>query len=88
MIKNCIEQKKLNNQDEVIMLIDIIKEDDLLIKIEDNIKDENKKIDENRYSNSYLYLVKLYEKKNKGLFWFESTNYDTTYYIKLKNENI
>ena len=88
MIKNCIEQKKLNNQDEVIMLIDIIKEDDLLIKIEDNIKGENKKIDENRYSNSYLYLVKLFVEKNKGLFWFESTNYDTTYYIKLKNENI
>ena len=88
MIKNCIEQKKLNNQDEVIMLIDIIKEDDLLIKIEDNIKGENKKIDENRYSNSYLYLVKLFVEKNKGLFWFESRNYDTTYYIKLKNENI
>ena len=88
MIKNCIEQKKLNNQDEVIMLIDIIKEDDLLIKIEDNIKGENKKIDENRYSNSNLYLVKLFVEKNKGLFWFESTNYDTTYYIKLKNENI
>ena len=88
MIKNCIEQKKLNNQDEVIMLIDIMKEDDLLIKIEDNIKGENKKIDENRYSNSNLYLVKLFVEKNKGLFWFESTNYDTTYYIKLKNENI
>jgi aerotaxis receptor len=88
MIKNCIEQKKLNNQDEVIMLINIIKEEDLLIKIEDNIKGENKKIDENRYSNSNLYLVKLFIEKNKGLFWFESTNYDTTYYIKLKNENI
>ncbi|MDD3054772.1 MAG: PAS domain S-box protein [Aliarcobacter sp.] len=88
MIKNCIEQKKLNNQDEVSMIINVIKEDGLLIKIEDNIKGENKKIDENRYSNSYLYLVKLFVEKNKGLFWFESTNYDTTYYIKLKNENI
>ena len=88
MIKNCIEQKKLNNQDEVSMIINVIKEDDLLIKIEDNIKGENKKIDENRHSNSYLYLVKLFVEKNKGLFWFESTNYDTTYYIKLKNENI
>ena len=88
MIKNCIEQKKLNNQDEVSMIINVIKEDDLLIKIEDNIKGENKKIDENRHSNSYLYLVKLFVEKNKGLFWFENTNYNTTYYIKLKSENI
>ena len=88
MIKNCIEQKKLNNQDEVSMIINVIKEDGLLIKIEDNIKGENKKIDENRYSNSYLYLVKLFVEKNKGLFWFENTNYNTTYYIKLKSENI
>ncbi|AXX89043.1 histidine kinase [Arcobacter suis] len=88
MIKNCIEQKKLNNQDEVSMIINVIKEDDLLIKIEDNLKGENKKIDENRHSNSYLYLVKLFVEKNKGLFWFENTNYNTTYYIKLKSENI
>ena len=88
MIKNCIEQKKLNNQDEVSMIINVIKEDGLLIKIEDNIKGENKKIDENRYSNSYLYLVKLFVEKNKGLFWFENTNYNTTYYMKLKSENI
>ncbi len=88
MIKNCIEQKKLNNQDEVSMIINVIKEDDLLIKIEDNIKGENKKIDENRHSNSYLYLVKLFVEKNKGLFWFENTNYNTTCYIKLKSENI
>ena len=88
MIKNCIEQKKLNNQDEVSMIINVIKEDGLLIKIEDNIKGENKKIDENRSSNSYLYLVKLFVEKNKGLFWFENTNYNTTYYMKLKSENI
>ena len=88
MIKNCIEQKKLNNQDEVSMIINVIKEDGLLIKIEDNIKGENKKIDENRYSNSYLYLVKLFVEKNKGLFWFENTNYNTTYYMKLKSESI
>ena len=51
--------------------------------------EEVKKIDEKiRELNSYLYLVKLFVEKNKGLFWFESTNYDTTYYIKLKNENI
>ena len=70
------------------MIINVIKEDGLLIKIEDNIKGENKKIDENRYSNSYLYLVKLFVEKNKGLFWFENTNYNTTYYMKLKSENI
>lgn len=87
MIKNSIEQTKLNKQDEVIVIISAIIEDDLIIKIEDNIKGENKQIDDNRFLNSYLSLVKLFVEKNRGLFWFESNSYNTTYYIKLKSEN-
>lgn len=85
MLKHTIEQTKLNNQDEVIVEISVMKENDLLIRIEDNIKDENKKIDES--INSYLYLVKLFVEKNKGLFWFENRTYNTTYFIKLKDES-
>lgn len=85
MIKHCIEQTKLNNQDEVRVQISVIKEDDLLIRIEDNIKGGDKKIDES--INSYLYLVKLFVEKNKGLFWFENRTYNTTYFIKLKDES-
>jgi PAS domain S-box-containing protein len=89
MLKNCIVQTKLNKQGEVTVIISVSKEeDDLLIKIEDNIKGNDKKIDENKYSNSHLYLVKLFVEKNKGLFWFKNSQYSTTYYIKLKSENI
>jgi aerotaxis receptor len=85
MLKHTIEQTKLNNQDEVRVQISVMKEDDLLIKIEDNIKGGDKKIDES--INSYLYLVKLFVEKNKGLFWFENRTYNTTYFIKLKDES-
>ena len=89
MLKNCIVQTKLNKQGEVTVIISVSKEeDDLLIKIEDNIKGNDKKIDENKYSNSHLYLVKLFVEKNKGLFWFKNSQYSTIYYIKLKSENI
>ena len=89
MLKNCIVQTKLNKQGEVTVIISVSKEeDDLLIRIEDNIKGNDKKIDENKYSNSHLYLVKLFVEKNKGLFWFKNSQYSTTYYIKLKSENI
>ena len=87
MIKHCIEQTKINNQDEVRIMISVMKEDDLLISIEDNIKGENKKIDENINKYSHLYLVKLFVEKNKGLFWLENRTYNTTYFIKLKDEN-
>lgn len=85
MLKHTIEQTKSNNQDEVRVQISLMKEDDLLIKIEDNIKGGDKKIDES--INSYLYLVKLFVEKNKGLFWFENRTYNTTYFIKLKDES-
>lgn len=85
ILKHIIEQTKLNNQDEVRVQISAIKEDDLLIRIEDNIKGGDKKIDES--INSNLYLVKLFIEKNKGLFWFENRTYNTTYFIKLKDES-
>jgi aerotaxis receptor len=87
MIKNSIELTKLNNQKEVVIIISAIKEDDLLIKIEDNIKLGDKKINENEDTNNHLYLVKLFVEKNRGLFWFENSLYSTNYYIKLKNGN-
>ena len=86
MLKHTIEQTKLNNQDEVRVEISVMKENDLLIRIEDNIKGGDKKIDES--IDGYLYLVKLFVEKNKGLFWFENRTYNTTYFIKLKEESI
>lgn len=85
ILKYTIEQTKLNNQNEVRVQISAIKEEDLLIIIEDNIKGADKKIDES--INSYLYLVKLFVEKNRGLFWFENRTYNTTYFIKLKDES-
>ena len=88
MIKNSILQTKLNKQSEVKVVISVSKEDDLLIKIEDNIKENEENIKKNRFNNTYLDLVKLFVENNRGLFWIENSAYSTIYYIKLKSENI
>ena len=88
MIKNSILQTKLNKQSEVKVVISVSKEEDLLIKIEDNIKENDKSVHENRYNNTHLDLVKLFVQNNRGLFWIENNIYGTSYYIKLKSENI
>ncbi len=88
MIKNSILQTKLSKQSEVTVIISVSKEDYLLIKIEDNIKENDENIFENRYINAHLDLVKLFVEKNRGLFWIKNSKYNTSYYIKLKSENI
>ncbi len=88
MIKNSILQTKLSKQSEVTVIISVSKEDYLLIKIEDNIKENDENIFENRYINTHLDLVKLFVEKNRGLFWIKNSKYNTSYYIKLKSENI
>ena len=55
---------------------------------EDNIKENDENIFENRYINTHLDLVKLFVEKNRGLFWIKNSKYNTSYYIKLKSENI
>jgi signal transduction histidine kinase len=84
IIKNCIDSAKLNNQKGHVIIISAIKEDDLLIKIENNIK---VLVEDNEDLNSYLHLVKLFVEKNGGLFWFENTPYNINYYIKLKSKD-
>jgi PAS domain S-box-containing protein len=88
MIKNSILQTKLSKQSEVTVIISVSKEDYLLIKIEDNIKENDENIFKNRYINTHLDLVKLFVEKNRGLFWIKNSKYNTSYYIKLKSENI
>ena len=99
IFKNCIEQTILNKADDISIYISSIAEDlggnsDVIIKIEDNIKGDNKKniIDEmlssneEKYFDSHLYLSKLFIEKNKGLFWCTNTVYNTVYFIKLHKQ--
>jgi aerotaxis receptor len=99
IFKNCIEQVVLNNVENATIFVSSIAEDldennDVIIKIEDNIKGENKKniIDEmlsstkEKYFDTHLYLSKLFIEKNKGLFWCNNTIYSTVYFIKLHKE--
>lgn len=100
IFKNCMEQTILNKTDNVTIFISAIAEDldennDVVIKIEDNIKGDNKKniIDEmlssneEKYFDTHLYLSKLFIEKNKGLFWCNNTIYNTQYFIKLHKED-
>lgn len=99
IFKNCIEQTILNKADDISIYISSIAEDlggnsDVIIKIEDNIKGDNKKniIDEmlssneEKYFDTHLYLSKLFIEKNKGLFWCTNTVYNTVYFIKLHKQ--
>ena len=99
MLKNCLEQAMLNKTENVTIFITAISENldennDVVIKIEDNIKGENKKniIDEilssneDKYFDTYLHLSKLFIEKNNGLLWCNKTIYNTTYFIKLNKE--
>ncbi len=99
MLKNCLEQAMLNKTENVTIFITAISENldennDVVIKIEDNIKGENKKniIDEilssneDKYFDTYLHLSKLFIEKNNGLLWCNNTIYNTTYFIKLNKE--
>ncbi|MDZ7818031.1 MAG: PAS domain S-box protein [Aliarcobacter sp.] len=99
IFKNCIEQTVLNKAENVTIFVSSIAEDldennDVIIKIEDNIKGENKKniidemlsSDEEKYFDTHLYLSKLFIEKNKGLFWCNNTIYNTVYFIKLHKQ--
>jgi len=98
IIKNTIEYSKLNSEDNVTIYITAIfentdKQNDVIIKIEDNIKGINKKNiineilnSEEKYFDTPLYLSKLFIEKNKGLFWCNNNEYYTIYYIKLDKE--
>lgn len=97
ILKNCIEQVDLNRFENTKIYISAIYEnidDNILIKIEDNIKSKNKKIildeillsSEDKYFDTSLYLAKLLIEKNKGLFWCKNSEKETKYYIKLTKE--
>lgn len=100
IIKNELEQTKLNKLNNVKIFISVIEEkNDVIIKIEDNIKGNFKNMinevfsssladDSKKYSNNFLYLAILLIEKNKGLFWCDNQEYNTIYYIKLNSEFI
>jgi PAS domain S-box-containing protein len=99
VIKNCLEQVIINKSENILIFITAIDEkidgsDDVVIKIEDNIKSENKRIfidevlnsSDDKYFDKHLYLSKLFVEKNRGIFWCDNTIYSTSYYIKLNKE--
>ncbi|WP_419671323.1 hypothetical protein [Aliarcobacter butzleri] len=97
ILKNCIEQVELNRIESTKIYITAIHENmnnDILIKIEDDIKSKNKKIildeiltsSEEKYFDTSIYLAKLLIEKNSGLFWCKNSEDETKYYIKLTKE--
>ncbi|MCG3718818.1 PAS domain S-box protein, partial [Aliarcobacter butzleri] len=97
ILKNCIEQVELNRIESTKIYITAIHENmnnDILIKIEDDIKSKNKKIildeiltsSEEKYFDTSIYLSKLLIEKNSGLFWCKNSEDETKYYIKLTKE--
>lgn len=97
ILKNCIEQVELNRIESTKIYITAVHENmnnDILIKIEDDIKSKNKKIildeiltsSEEKYFDTSIYLSKLLIEKNSGLFWCKNSEDETKYYIKLTKE--
>lgn len=96
--KSIISQKILANQEKLEINIESFYENnELVIKIEDNLNFSNKKIIEeilNTQSSlikksemeEYLVLVKLFIQKNGGIVWFEYDNEKSKYFIKLNME--
>lgn len=100
ILKNSLEQANMNKSENVLIYIMAIDEkidgnSDVVIKIEDNIKGENKRdfineilsATDDKYFDTYLYLSKLFIEKNGGLFWCDNTIYNTSYYIKLNKQD-
>ncbi|WP_418180182.1 PAS domain-containing protein [Aliarcobacter lanthieri] len=66
--------------------------DDIVLKIEDNIKDMRKKVyldnilkfEDEKYLDTKLYLAKLLMEKNQAIFWCNNSLEKTSYYIKFK----
>lgn len=96
--KSIISQKILADQEKLEINIESFYENnELVIKIEDNLTFSNKKIIEeilNTQSSlikksemeEYLVLVKLFIQKNGGIVWFEYDNEKSKYFIKLNME--
>lgn len=100
ILKNSLEQANMNKSENVLIYIMAIDEkidgnSDVVIKIEDNIKGENKRdfineilsATDDKCFDTYLYLSKLFIEKNGGLFWCDNTIYNTSYYIKLNKQD-
>lgn len=94
-----LECLKLSSSFEVSIQISILSEtsdEDIIIKIEDNIRKDkinsyfeellNSKDD--KFFDTSIHLAKLLIEKNSGLFWYKNSVSDTIYYIKLKRDSI
>lgn len=68
---------------------------ELVLKIEDNIKDDRKKeflegilkFEDDKNFDAKLYLAKLLIDKNQAIFWCNVSQDSTSYYIKFKKSN-
>src|SRR5574344_284298 len=92
-----LECLKLSSSSEVSIQISILSEtsdEDIIIKIEDNIRKDkinsyfeellNSKDD--KFFDTSIHLAKLLIEKNSGLFWYKNSVSDTIYYIKLRKD--
>lgn len=97
VLKTSIEQSFINEMPQTKIFISTVfesGEDSFVLKIEDNIKKQNIQsgLDEiltssdEKYYDTNIHLAKLFIEKNNGLFWYKNTQFDTTYYIKLKKD--
>ena len=97
ILKTQFECLKLSSSLDVTIYISILSEandDDIIIKIEDNIKKDkissyfeellNSKDD--KFFDTSIHLAKLLIEKNNGLFWYKNSISDTAYYIKLRKD--
>lgn len=88
-----------SNENEISVYISVLSEDnddEITIKIEDNIKKDESNGDfeellnskDEEFFSTSIYLAKLLIEKNSGLFWYKSSVDETIYYIKLKKDLI
>ncbi|MBL3520565.1 PAS domain S-box protein [Arcobacter lanthieri] len=93
ILKSIAEQVEIYSIQRVTIKLSIKNDsDDIVLKIEDNIKDMRKKVyldnilkfEDEKYLDTKLYLAKLLMEKNQAIFWCNNSLEKTSYYIKFK----
>ncbi|WP_419678212.1 PAS domain S-box protein [Aliarcobacter lanthieri] len=93
ILRSIVEQVETYSIQRVTIKLSIKNDsDDIVLKIEDNIKDMRKKVyldnilkfEDEKYLDTKLYLAKLLMEKNQAIFWCNNSLEKTSYYIKFK----
>ncbi|QKF73617.1 PAS sensor-containing signal transduction protein [Aliarcobacter faecis] len=99
ILKTQLECLKLSSFFDVNIFISVLSEssdNEIIIKIEDNIKKDkvNSSFEEllnskdDKFFDTSIHLAKLLIEKNSGLFWYKNSISNTIYYIKLRKDLI